>query len=148
MEQHIYRIGELAEKCNVTVRTIRHYESLGLLKTVLRSPGGQRYYTDKEVVYLNRITELKELDFSLREIGDIIRLADEDSTGERRRLELLRQYRNKLSEVLERRAEINGRVEDLSWRIAQLESTASFQECPGLECLECTFKEKCRFKDS
>jgi MerR family copper efflux transcriptional regulator len=63
MEQ--YRIGELAKKCRVTVRTIRYYESLCFLKTQGRTDGGQRLYTDADVVYVNRITELKELDFTL-----------------------------------------------------------------------------------
>lgn len=95
--QQTYRIGELARKCNVTVRTIRYYESLGLLKTNHRSDGGQRYYTDADVVYLNRIAELKELDFSLSEIRTIILMGGEDTTGQKRRNELLRQYRSKLS---------------------------------------------------
>ena len=131
----------------MTVRTIRHYESLGLLKTILRSPGGQRYYTDKEVVYLNRIAELKELDFSLREIGEIISLGKEDSTGERRRLELLRQYRNKLSEVLERRAELNGGGGPLlADRPAG--SPPHPSKSVGLGVSGMHLQRKCRFKDS
>ncbi len=145
--QQTYRIGELARKCNVTVRTIRYYESLGLLKTNHRSDGGQRYYTDADVVYLNRIAELKELDFSLSEIRTIILMGSEDATGQKRRNELLRQYRSKLSEALERQAAIEKRVGDLSWHIQQLETTDDFQQCPGLMCKSCTFKDRCRFRE-
>lgn len=145
--QQTYRIGELARKCNVTVRTIRYYESLGLLKTNHRSDGGQRYYTDADVVYLNRIAELKELDFTLSEIRTIILMGSEDATGEKRRNELLRQYRSKLSEALERQAAIERRVTDLSWHIQQLETNDDFQQCPGLMCKSCTFKDRCRFRE-
>jgi MerR family copper efflux transcriptional regulator len=147
MQEKRYRIGEVARRCNVTVRTIRYYESLGLLKTNHRSRGGQRYYSDADIVYLNRIAELKELDFTLAEIGVIIKMGSEDGTGERRRQELLRQYRVKLSEALGRQAALNRRIDDLAWHIEQLETTAEFQQCPGTMCKECTFKERCRFKE-
>ncbi len=147
MQENKYRIGELARKCNVTVRTIRYYESLGLLKTQSRSDGGQRYYSDADLVYINRILELKELDFTLHEIGVIIKLGSADATGELRKNELLRQYRSKLSEAMGRQAQLDKRVDDLSWHIQQLESNDSFQQCPGLGCKTCTFKERCRFRE-
>lgn len=147
MHEKSYRIGELAKKCKVTVRTIRYYESLGLLKTNHRSDGGQRYYTDADVVYLNRISELKELDFTLSEIRTIILMGSEDATGEKRRNELLKQYRCKLSDALARQAEIEKRISDLSWHIQQLETNDDFQQCPGLMCKNCTFADRCRFKE-
>ena len=64
MNKTKYRIGDLARKAKVTVRTVRYYESLNLLKPNSRSNGGQRYYSEKDLVYLNRIIELKKLDFS------------------------------------------------------------------------------------
>lgn len=145
MEQ--YRIGELAKKCKVTVRTIRYYESLGLLKTQSRTDGGQRLYSDEDVVYVNRITELKELDFTLQEIGIIIRMGGDDATGQKRRNELLRQYRHKLDETMGKLSLMEKRLEDLSWHIKQLETHDDFQECPGKGCLNCTFKERCRFRE-
>jgi len=134
--------------CNVTVRTIRYYESLGLLKSDFRSSGGQRYYSEADVIYLNRIAELKELDFTLAEIRSIIHMGRDDQTGEKRRLELLRQYRVKLSEALKRQASLERRIDDLVWHIEQLETTSEFQECPGLECKRCTFSERCRFRQA
>ncbi len=145
MQQHTYRIGDLARRCNVTVRTIRYYESLGLLKSDYRSAGGQRYYSEADVIYLNRIAELKELDFTLAEIKTIIHMGKDDQGGEKRRLELLRQYRIKLSEALRRQALLEKRIDDLVWHIEQLENTSEFQECPGLACTKCTFKARCRF---
>ena len=96
-----YRIGDLARGAGVTVRTVRYYEDLGLLKTHHRTDGGQRTYTDADLIYLKRIIELKELDFSLDEIKSIIALGPTDKDGAKRREELLRQYRYKLSEAME-----------------------------------------------
>jgi len=144
MEQ--YRIGELAKKCRVTVRTIRYYESRGLLKTQSRTDGGQRLYTDEDVVYVNRITELKELDFTLEEIGTIIRMGGDDTTGQKRRNELLRQYRHKMDDTMGKLSLMEKRLEDLGWHIRQLETNDDFQECPGEGCLHCTFKDRCRFR--
>lgn len=147
MENGRYRIGELARKAGVTVRAVRYYESLGLLKTQHRSDGGQRYYSDADLVYIARIIELKNLDFSLEEIGQIIRMGNEDSTGELRRLELLKQYRSKLSEALERKAAIEQRVDELSWHVNQLESAGdAFQRCPGSACATCQFAARCTFQ--
>lgn len=140
-----YRIGEVARICGVTVRTVRYYEDLGLLRSKRRTEGGQRVYTQGDIVYLNRILELKELDFSLEEIGRIVKLGPTDADGSQRRSALLKEYRYKLSEAMERQAALEKRIGDLSWHIRQLESGINWQECPGSACASCLFGEKCRF---
>ena len=72
-----YRIGEVSEHTSLSLRTIRYYEEEGLI-TSHRSKGGQRWYTDQDIVYLKRIIELKGLGFSLSEIRRIIELKAED----------------------------------------------------------------------
>ncbi|HZJ88833.1 MAG TPA: MerR family transcriptional regulator [Sphaerochaeta sp.] len=145
MQEKRYRIGELAQRCDVTVRTVRYYESLGLLKSQGRTKGGQRYYTESDVIYLQRIAELKELDFSLAEIATIIKLGSSDESGEKRRAELLRQYRVKLSGALLRQRDLKRRIDDLLWHIEQLETTTEFLECPGRACTGCKFVDRCSF---
>lgn len=141
-----YRIGDVARETGVTVRTVRYYEDLGLLKTsALRSQGGQRLYTESDVVYLKRILELKELDFTLDEIKSIIAMGPTDQSGEKRREALLREYRHKLSLAIEKRNEAEKRVSDLTWHIRQLESGIAFQQCPGEACASCQFRDSCRF---
>lgn len=141
-----YRIGDIAKECNVTIRTVRYYEELGLLKQNRRSKGNQRYYSDSDILYIKRILELKDLGFSLDEIKKIISLKKADETGEKRRNELLRQYRVKLSESLERKAKIENHIDELSWRIKQLEGADNaFTECPGPLCETCIYKGKCIF---
>ncbi len=143
-----YRIGEIARLSGLTLRTIRYYGELGLLSES-RSSGGQRYFTDQDLVYLKRIIELKGLGFSLEEISRIIKLKGEDQSGNKRRNELLAQYRSKLSEDLERMHVLQSHVDELKWHIDQLEKAEDgFTECPGAACAGCEHKTRCVFFSS
>ena len=140
-----YRIGEIAKLSGLTLRTIRYYGELGLLPES-RTKGGQRYYSDQDLVYLKRIMELKDLGFSLEEIARIIRLKDGDQKGNKRRTELLAQYRSKLSQDLGRLEALQSHIDELKWHIDQLESAVDgFTECPGAACAGCDHKAKCVF---
>ena len=143
-----YRIGEIARLSGLTLRTIRYYGEPGLLPEA-RTGGGQRYYSDQDLVYLKRIIELKGLGFSLEEIARIIRLKDEDHSGNKRRTELLTQYRSKLSQDIERMNVLQGHIDELKWHIDQLESAEDgFTECPGAACAGCEHKTRCVFFSS
>ena len=78
-----YRIGEVAAETDVSTRTLRYYEELGLLTPSGHSPGGARRYSDDDVARVRRIRELQELvGFNLEEIRTIV--AAEDRLGELR----------------------------------------------------------------
>ncbi len=66
--------SELADKAGVTPRTIRYYESLGLMGPSEREGRGFRYYTEVELVRLRKIEVLKGLGLSLEEIRSVIDL--------------------------------------------------------------------------
>jgi DNA-binding transcriptional MerR regulator len=68
------QIGEVAERTGLSVRTIRFYEESGLVVPSARSSGGFRLYTDEDVARLQRIRELKPLEFTLEEMRDVLRL--------------------------------------------------------------------------
>ena len=132
----------------LTLRTIRYYWELGLLSES-RSSGGQRYYTDQDLVYLKRIIELKDLGFTLDEIARIIRLKGEDQSGNKRRNELLAQYRSKLSQDLERSSVLQQHINEQKWHIDQLEKAEDgFTDCPGAACAGCEHKNRCIFFSS
>ena len=61
------RIGELAERAKVTPRTVRYYESIGLIPSGERKGSGQHYYTEETVVRLRKIDQLKQLGLNLDE---------------------------------------------------------------------------------
>src|SRR3569833_215053 len=68
------RIGELCERAGVTPRTVRYYESIGLMPPGHREGSGQHHYTDDAVARLRKIEQLKLLGLPLDEIGEVIDL--------------------------------------------------------------------------
>lgn len=59
---------ELSRLADVSVRTLHHYDRIGLLKPARRTETGYRYYAEDEVYRLQQILFFRELDFSLRDI--------------------------------------------------------------------------------
>ncbi|MQS06952.1 MerR family transcriptional regulator [Streptomyces alkaliphilus] len=70
------RIGRVAERTGLSLRTIRHYEEVGLVTPSARSKGGFRLYTEADVERLMVIRRMKPLDFSLEEMGDLLEVVD------------------------------------------------------------------------
>jgi DNA-binding transcriptional MerR regulator len=71
-----YTVGELARHTGVTVRTLHHYDELGLVKPSARSGAGYRLYDDRDLLRLQHALRLRELGFQLHEIAEM--LADPD----------------------------------------------------------------------
>jgi len=63
------KVGELAAATGLTVRTLHHYEQIGLLPATGRSAGGHRLYSADDVSRLYRICLLRRLGFPLAEIA-------------------------------------------------------------------------------
>ncbi|MCM1427709.1 MAG: MerR family transcriptional regulator [Eubacterium sp.] len=68
----MYTTGELAKKCNVSVRTVQYYDERGILIPSKLSEGGRRLFTEADVATLETICFLKELGLSLKSIADIL----------------------------------------------------------------------------
>lgn len=72
MAQTKYKIGEFSRLGRVTVRTLRHYEKIGLLKPgIVDMWTGYRYYSPEQLQKLLSIVQLKQLGFSLAEISEL-----------------------------------------------------------------------------
>jgi DNA-binding transcriptional MerR regulator len=71
-------IGELAERSGINVRTIKFWEEKGLIAPHRRTEGGFRLYRPGEVVLLSFIKDLQAFNYTLAEIGNILRLAGPD----------------------------------------------------------------------
>jgi DNA-binding transcriptional MerR regulator len=103
------RIGDFSKLSRVTVKTLRYYDEVGLLKPArVDNFTGYRYYTFEQLPRLNRILALKDLGFSLEEIGQF--LANTLTVEQMRGMLKLRQ------------AEIRQRVQDETERLARVES--------------------------
>lgn len=69
----MFKIGDFARINKVTIKTLRHYDSLGLLRPdKIDEFTGYRFYTADQIPRLNRILALKEIGFSLDEVYRII----------------------------------------------------------------------------
>ena len=69
-------IGELAERTGLSLRTIRHYDEIGLLTPSGRSEGGFRLYTEADSDRLLLIRRMKPLGYSLEEMADVLAAVD------------------------------------------------------------------------
>ena len=72
MSEATYTVGRLARAAGVTVRTLHHYEQVGLLAPSRRSEAGYRLYTHADLERLQQILFFKELGFALGEIRRIM----------------------------------------------------------------------------
>ena len=64
-------IGELAKKLEITTRTIRYYEEIGLMGSSERQGGGTRMYSRDDILRLKFILKMKELGLSLKEMQEL-----------------------------------------------------------------------------
>jgi DNA-binding transcriptional MerR regulator len=99
-----WRIGELARETGLTVRTLHHYDQLGLLSPPSRTEGGHRCYTSSDVRRLHRIVALRSLGISLEEIGTLLDSDPDPTALLRRQLDATEERIRKATDLLFRDA--------------------------------------------
>ncbi|MCI0465307.1 MAG: MerR family transcriptional regulator [Gemmataceae bacterium] len=62
------KVGELARRTGLTIRTLHHYDEIGLLKPSLHTESGHRLYTAGDVARLQQVISLRQLGFSLEDV--------------------------------------------------------------------------------
>ena len=67
-----YTVGEVAKLAHVSVRTLHHYEHVGILRPSGRTDAGYRLYTDEDLATLQQALFYKELGFGLEEIREML----------------------------------------------------------------------------
>ena len=84
-------VKQLAAISGVTVRTLHHYDEIGLLKPAHTGENGYRYYGRRELLRLQQILFHRELGITLSEIADLLAREGDDQVGvlmrQRERLE-------------------------------------------------------------
>lgn len=105
----MFSIGEFAQHGRVSVRMLRHYDAIGLLRPACVDPAtGYRSYQATQLAQLNRIIALKDLGFTLQQVQEI--MAEQVSAAELRGMLRLR------------RAEIQSRIDAETSRLARVEA--------------------------
>lgn len=111
-----WTITELAEEHGVTLRTLRHYEDVGLLSPERR--GTTRVFHQRDRIRLRLILRGKRLGFTLPEISTIVDMYD-DQPGEAGQLRYL------LDRIEVRRADLEQRRRDIDDTLAELDEVAA-----------------------
>ncbi len=114
-----WKIGELARRTGLSVRTLHYYDEIGLLSPSRRTGSGHRLYTAEDVVRLQRIKSLRALGFSLREIRGCL---DRPDFPLRRVIEL---HLSRLRERIELQRRLCGLLENVAARLDSEEMVSS-----------------------
>jgi MerR family transcriptional regulator, thiopeptide resistance regulator len=109
-------VKQLAAISGVTVRTLHHYDEVGLLKPASVGANGYRYYGRKELLRLQRVLFHRELGVPLSDIAELLDLEGEDQ------ISILQQHRKKLEAERERYRIL---IETVDRTIAHLKGEAS-----------------------
>lgn len=75
-DEHTMRIGEVAERTELSFRTLRHYDEIGLVPPSARTDGGFRLYTEDDVARILLIRRMKPLGFTLDEMRELLEVVD------------------------------------------------------------------------
>ena len=75
-QAHHLQIGVVAERTGLSIRTLRHYDEVGLVTPSARTGGGFRLYTDSDVERLTTIRRMKPLGFTLEEMSTLLASLD------------------------------------------------------------------------
>jgi len=118
MEFKALKVGELAKRTGVTVRTLHHYDQIGLLKPSLHTEAGHRRYDADDVARLQQIVSLRQLGFSLEEIRGCLDRPDFSP------LEVIRLHVSRLREQIKMEQGLCERLESLATHLRAAEVSA------------------------
>ncbi|MEK5254676.1 MerR family transcriptional regulator [Paenibacillus sp. FSL F4-0125] len=122
------RIGELTKRAGVTPRTIRYYESIGLMPPGEREGTGQHYYSEETLERLRKIDQLKKLGLSLEEIRGVVDLYFIDPSGVQTKQKVLTILRQHLTETDQKMNELQQFRNELQTQIEYFERWFSERE--------------------
>src|SRR5205807_9292608 len=121
------KVGELAKRTGLTVRTLHHYDAIGLLKPSLHTEAGHRLYTAADVARLQQVISLRQLGLSLEEVRNCL-----DRPGFSP-VELIRLHAARLREQIELQRGLCERLEALA---ACFESAGEISSDAFLQTIE------------
>ena len=107
MNDKVISIGGLAEKLEMSQRTIRYYEEIGLLNSIKRVEAGRRVYTDMDLRRLKLIKRLKIMGMTLSEMQELEAMWTIEKSNDKVLGRLLELMSNQLCRLDDRIADLN-----------------------------------------
>lgn len=109
----LLKIGELAKRTGLTVRTLHHYDAIGLLSPSARSDAGYRLYNDADIARLHRVLALRSFGVALADIGSHLTGPDLPLSG------LIERQLAVLTRQIEQASVLRSRLVRLRWQLAE-----------------------------
>ncbi|HVS36636.1 MAG TPA: MerR family transcriptional regulator [Gemmataceae bacterium] len=122
-----WKVGELARRTGLSVRSLHHYDAIGLLSPSHRTEAGHRLYAAADAVRLQQIVSLRQLGFSLEEIRDCL---DRPEFSPRR---VIRLHIDRLKEHMERQRRLCERLETIERLLDSAEKVSADQFLQTIE---------------
>lgn len=127
------RIGEVAGRAGVNLRTIHYYERCGLLPAPPRTASNYRVYPEEVVLRVRFIKRARELGFTLSEIKELLLLRVDPRS---RSIDVRTRAEAKVKDIDARIQTLQGMRRALSTLIAQCSGKGPVSQCPILQALE------------
>lgn len=118
------RIGALANETNVSTKTIRYYESIGLMAEPERTPSGYREYDVEALERLRFVRDAQATGLSLAEIASVLELKDAGSTSCAHTRTLLDRHVADLDAQIERLLQARAELVEMAERARSLDPSA------------------------
>ncbi len=119
MSGEALRVGELAKRTGLTIRTLHHYDEIGLVKPSRHGESGYRLYTADDLARLQQVLALRRLGFSLEEVHDCLDHPDFSAQ------ELIRSHIGRLREQISLELELCHRLEIILDHLNAAESVSA-----------------------
>lgn len=120
------KVGELAKRTGISVRTLHHYDEIGLVSPSHRTESGHRLYGREEIVRLQQVLSLRQLGFPLDEIRELLARRDFDAQG------LVRNHIERLRRQIAAQQELCARLEAVA---AHYESASADEFIQAIEVM-------------
>jgi DNA-binding transcriptional MerR regulator len=141
MKHEVFRIGELAKRTGVSVRTLHHYDAIGLLRPSQRSEAGHRLYDREDIARLQQIRSLRQLGLSLEEIRDLLDARRLTPLG------VIEMHLSRVREEIELQRQLAARLEQIAERLRAAETPSAeelMKTIEGMTMFEKYFSEEQR----
>ena len=124
-----WKVGELARRTGLSVRTLHHYDAIGLLSPSHRTEAGHRLYAAADAARLQQILSLRQLGFSLEEVRDCL---DRPEFSPRR---VIRMHIDRLQERIESQRRLCEKLESIAGRLDSAEEISADEFLQTMEAM-------------